>query len=140
MNDIPPSHILCEKGGCILYEFTLQYNHENIGNVIVERIGLYYRISCRAHLKQHERVYLSVHTDAGWVNLGLCVPQGTDMVLHKMISVKDLPGTDFLFRLSNKSNIRKILIAEDRPFEEIENLPSSQLEITDVGHFAIMKD
>ena len=112
-------------------EYSITSGEENIGNVQVERQGLYYRISCRCKLTGCVRYNLLVVSGENTVDLGLCVPKDGVFGVDTSIPIKRVgEGTlTFYVRPRHSAIQGKFLrVSPDEPFAYIRRLQQAHLE------------
>ena len=111
-------------------EFDLTLGKENIGKVIVERQGLYYKIVCRCVFRDPGVYRVHAAGSAGTVDLGICVPVDTGFGIMTRVSVRTL-GTQICgFWVISSKNIKTnkvVRITEKEPFPYIGQLKNACL-------------
>ena len=70
--------------------YELKQGDKVVGNVQVEKQGLYYRISCRCRLTGNEIHRLTVTCGGRTENLGICVPMEGGFGVEKKLPCKNL--------------------------------------------------
>lgn len=101
------------------------------GTVKVTREGLYYRFSCRCRLSGETMHRLVVFTDAGQVDLGVCVPMEGCFGVERKLPCKRF-GENPQFRLLPKHEGmqgRFVPIYPEEPFMYISKLNKAFLEV-----------
>ena len=75
------------------------YCEQTVGKAEVSAQGLYYRISCRCQISDGEVCRLVAYWQDGWVSLGIMIPEGDGLCLHKKIPQKNIPAKEIRFLL-----------------------------------------
>ena len=125
----PLAAYCCSKGVLYLDYYDVYLNQEIVGGVNVTEEGLYYRISCRCTLD--EGIYrLIAYFENTSVQIGVCVPQGSDYILEKKIPIKQLNKEIKAFQIISKDTVsgQLIPISDDKPFEGIQELEHARFE------------
>ena len=103
----------------------------SIGNVTVERQGLYYRICCRCSLTGEVMHHLVVSSDGRREDLGTLVPFDGAFGLEKRIPVKRLGEGEPEFHLLPKHSSpdgKFVPIYPEEPFSYLSRLKDAYLE------------
>ena len=101
------------------------------GTVNVTKDGLYYRFSCRCKLSGEVMHRLMVRTDAGQVDLGVCVPMDGCFGVEKKMPCKRF-GKNPQFQLLPKHEGVKgrfVPVYPEEPFVYISKLKKAFLEV-----------
>lgn len=104
---------------------------QGTGTVNVTKKGLYYRFSCRCKLSGEVMHRLVVRTDAGQVDLGVCVPMEGSFGVEKKVPCKRF-GNNPSFQLMPKHEGmqgRFVPIYPEEPFDYLSKLKNAFLEI-----------
>lgn len=97
---------------------------ENVGTAQVEKQGLYYRFRCVCRFQQTGMYEIHVKSGTDSINLGLCVPEGSNFTLTTRIPVKQIPSGEMCFIAAEKdSKKRKVLtVCKEEPFLHLAEL------------------
>ena len=115
-------------------EYSVFSGEEVIGKVLVQRQGLYYRISCRCQLTGTVRYKLMASCGENTADLGLCVPHGRQFGVDTRIPIKRLGEGSMSFRLlpkHSKMDGRFVPVSPDEPFGYIRQLQKAHLATRD---------
>ena len=121
-------------------EYSVFLGDEELGKVLVERLGLYYGICCRCTLTGSVRFKLMAECGENQVDLGLCVPQGSLFGVDTKIPIKRLGEGKLHFRLvpkHRKVDGKFVSVKPDEPFSYIRQLQNAHLAKQD-GHLGIV--
>ena len=104
---------------------------ESVGEITIERQGLYYCFQCRCRL--HSAVMCRVMVSCGghYENLGVLSPDGDVFLLSKKLPVKQFPAGNPEFWITPKrTEDRRICIDiyPEEPFRHIRKLEKAYLE------------
>jgi len=100
------------------------------GKVSVQRVGLYYRITCRCRLPSGTIYRLLVQCEDRQENLGVLVPAGTGFSLETKVPVKRLGEGKPDFRLVpkyEKTGGKFVPVYPEEPFAYISRLKNAYL-------------
>lgn len=112
------------------YEICLK--QETVGQAIVERQGLYYKVECRCDLPAGKRYHAVALGKSGQEDLGLLIPAGNSFRSCKSVAVKKLGEGALSFRLEPvAADGMFIPLREDTPIECIDKLRSAVLSERD---------
>ena len=132
--------------------FEITYEAEPVGKARIEKQGLYYRFSCRCKLPDDGFYRVNVCYGTDHVDLGICVPMEELFGMDKKIPLRQIPeGTpSFLLRSNDWKPEEKVIeeadaelqmpmptvgtfvpVAEDEPFEHLDELEGAVLETRD---------
>lgn len=115
---------------------------QGTGTVTVEKQGLYYHFSCRCRLSGEVMHRLVVTTDAGRVDLGVCVPMEGQFGIERKVPCKRF-GKDPSFQLLPKHEGmqgRFVPIYPDEPFAYMTKLKDAFLATLDGQVGVVIKD
>lgn len=113
-----------------------------IGEVRVERRGLYYRFECRCDLSGEVVCRIQAVCGENAVNLGIPVPENGVFALRTQIPVKHLGEGKLTFRAIPKGVEKKgifIPLAPEEPFRYLRRLEDAFLQVRD-GQVGIVMD
>ena len=112
---------------------------QGTGTVNVTKEGLYYRFSCRCNLTGEVMHRLVVRTDAGQVDLGVCVPMEGRFGAEKKLPCKKFGSNPEFFLLPKHEGVkgRFVPIRAEEPFAYLSKLKNAFLEIRN-GEIGIM--
>ena len=111
--------------------YSVCLGRETVGQVIVERKGLYYRFCCRCKLHSNVMCRVSVICGSVRENLGILSPLGSDYVLTKEVPVKRFREGIPEFLITPKqpqSHELCIDIYPEEPFQYIAKLEKAYLD------------
>ena len=111
--------------------YTVWFGKEPVGQVTVERQGLYYCFRCQCQLHTEVMCRVSVSCGGKHVSLGILVPVGNDYLLNKKIPVKQfLPGNPEFWIAPRQMQKQKICldIYPEEPFQYITKLEHAYLD------------
>ena len=106
---------------------------QGTGAVTVEKQGLYYHFSCRCRLSGEVMHRLVVTTDAGRVDLGVCVPMDGQFGVERRVPCKRF-GKDPKFQLLPKHERMQgkfVPIYPEEPFAYMTKLKNAFLDVRD---------
>ena len=104
---------------------------EEVGLVIVERQGLYYRFQCRCRIHSEVMCRVTVSCGGHHENLGILVPMGENYILSRMLPVKQFrPGSPEFWITPKQPQVREIDvdIYPEEPFRYIAKLEKAYLD------------
>ena len=130
----PLPHKLWQGGIKLQSEYLVASGNENIGNVQVQRQGLYYQIRCRCCLTGCIRYKLLASCGENSADLGICVPKDGVFGVDTKIPIKRLGEGTLSFRLvprHSKVEGSFVPISPDEPFSYIRQLQNAHLEKQD---------
>ncbi len=105
---------------------------EPVGEAVVEKVGLYYRFSCRCRLRGATMQRIMVACGDKKADLGICVPVGDMFGLTKKVPCKQLgEGIPefFLTPRPGGSGSRFVPVYPEEPFAYMSKLKGAFLEI-----------
>ena len=105
-----------------------------IGNVSVEKQGLYYRFSCRCNLTGEVMHHLLVTSGGKSEDLGICVPVDGQFGVEKRIPCKRFGGGEPEFQLlpkHQKMQGKFVPVYPEEPFSYMTRLKDAFMEIRD---------
>ena len=111
--------------------YDVMFDGQKAGWVEVAREGLYYRFSCRCRTDGREMLRLWMICGEGEVDLGLCVPVGSEFGTDKRIPVRQCGTGMPEFVLHPKDDILRghfIPLSPEEPFEYLHRLETAFLE------------
>ena len=112
--------------------FDVKIGSERVGKMVVERIGPYYRFSCRCHLAGNTVHTVAALCDGTRVHLGVCVPMDGKFGLEKKLPCKQFPGGKTEFLLIPRGEGRRFVpVYPDEPFAYMTKLKHAFMEIRD---------
>lgn len=83
-------------------KYDVTFEGQNVGNVTLEKEGLYYRIRCRCRVQDNEIHRLYVKGE----KIGVLIPENGDLVLDTKVAAKRLKeGCGFSLDETNKTFI-----------------------------------
>lgn len=100
-----------------------------VGEISVERSGLYHLVKCRCQLPYGPIYRLCAVSDGRDVDLGILVPQNGNFQLIKRLPIKLLGEGPFSFRVTDNSTKREedfIPIDPIKPFECLSRISSGR--------------
>ena len=110
--------------------YEIRLGSSPVGQITVERQGLYYRISCRCRLPGKGMHRLIASCDGKREDLGTLVPMEGAFGLEKRIPVKRLGEGKPEFLLTSKENVRKekfVPVYPEEPFSYMSRLKDAYL-------------
>ena len=111
--------------------YTICLGKEEVGQVSVERQGLYYYFRCRCRLHSEIMCRVTVSCGGCHENLGILVPAGKEYVLSKKLPVKQFrPGNPEFWITAKQPQMREIYIDiyTEEPFRYITKLEKAYLD------------
>ena len=101
---------------------------ETVGQAIVERQGLYYKVECRCTLPAGTRYHAVVQGENGQEDMGLLIPAGGSFRSSKSVAVKKLGEGKLIFRLEPTAADGLFVPLQDNlPMECLDKLRSAVL-------------
>ena len=110
--------------------YEVRLGNRQVGEVTVQRIGLYYEMCCRCRLSEGILYRLQVLSGDKYENLGILVPEGDCFTLKTRIPVKRFEAgkTEFLLIPKyDRGRGKTVPIYPDEPFAYISRLKGSYL-------------
>ena len=114
--------------------FDVKIGNETVGRMAVERVGLYYRFSCRCDLSGNTVHSVAAVCGGNRVHLGICVPMDGQFGLDKKLPCKQFPSGKMEFLLIPKGENqgrRFVPVYPEEPFAYMAKLKEAFLEIRD---------
>lgn len=111
--------------------YEIMKGSSTVGQVTVERQGLYYHFVCRCGLMDKEIYRLMVSCNGNWENLGTLIPLDGFLKLEKRIPVKRLGAGTPEFFLTTKDRVPKgkfVPVYPEEPFSYMSRLKNAYLE------------
>ena len=104
--------------------YTVIHNEKMVGNVILTRQGLYWKILCRCQLLGDQMLHLQLQINHEPFDLGLLIPTATGLELCKLIPVKQIGAGKPAFSLRSRTAkaAQFIPVASDVPFPWLHHL------------------
>lgn len=102
-----------------------------VGEVTVEKEGLYYTFQCCVSLKQGGMYRLILETEKGETDLGILMPCEAGYAVRRKLSVKQVCGSSFHFRITERNSVLAescIPVSEDQPFPFVDKLQNARLQ------------
>lgn len=112
------------------WHYELSYEKHNIGSVIVEQQGLYYRVICHIQPREKKMYRIFVQTQGNVIDLGICVPEKNGFSIRTNIRVKDLDVNSAVFSVVENRMV-SCRIADNGEFRYLHRLRSARLEERD---------
>ncbi len=112
--------------------YPILMGREKVGQVQVQRCGLYYSFFCRCHL--HSETICKIHVTCGGhhESLGIPAPSGDCFELHRKLPIKKFNRGKPEFWLTPKHSIEPGMFVEvypEEPFHYISKLYDAYLEV-----------
>ena len=108
-------------------KYPVQWNGHNVGEVCLERKGLFWHITCKCNLMETDARIVAV-SDGHRTDLGI-YPAAESV--ERWISVKSLQLSDTLFFTLEKHTEQFVPLTETAPFEALAQLSAAKFEIRD---------
>lgn len=113
-----------------MFKYDVVKNGRVVGWASVTQEGLYNCIycSCRFSTKGLTRIYMG--QDGNQVDLGICVPDGQEMVIKKKIAHKNIQNIERIFRVvsaGDSGSSFHIPVCESMPLPDISGLQNAKL-------------
>ena len=112
--------------------YEVSFGRQVVGNVLVERLGLYYRFHCRCKLTGDVICRLQVVCGDKQENLGILVPVGEGFGIDTKLPIKKLGEGIMRFFLLPKheaaTEVKFVPIYPEEPFRYISRLKTLYLE------------
>ena len=102
--------------------YPVSYAQENVGQVLITRNGLYYRIMCNANLPSGRFVKLYAVCQQQRIDIGFCLAEQNHYTLYTNKPIKYFSSNQYSFILEDRKNRRTIPIHEHTPFPHIDIL------------------
>lgn len=112
--------------------YEIRLGAEPVGEAAVEKVGLYYRFSCRCRLNGATMQRVMVACGDKKVDLGICVPMGELFGVERKVPRKQLgEGTPefFLTPRPQRSGGKFVPVYPEEPFAYMSKLKDAFLEI-----------
>ncbi len=94
----------------------------NVGQVWVNREGLYYRFSCRIPFEIGMKYRLYAIQNGNRIDMGLFVPEGNEFILSAKVPIKRFSAGEVTFYLTDREDTECILVKSDEPFPYLNRL------------------
>ena len=112
--------------------YDVKIGSETVGKMMVEKIGLYYRFSCRCSLSGNTVHSVAAICGGNRVHLGICVPMEGKFGLDKKLPCKQFPNgkAEFLLIPKGENQGRSFVpVYPEEPFAYMAKLKEAFLEI-----------
>lgn len=134
MNRKPPCSIQWPQGGIFMKNiYDISYKGETVGEAVLTKEGLMYKIHCFCRLPQ-EDAYQVILTAASAINLGILAKEEGGLGLTKRLAIKQLanetPKFEAILR-SKKTEQEFHKIEAGKPFDHLDQLKNAALEERD---------
>lgn len=106
--------------------YVIFLDNKPFGNAEVEKVGLYWHIRCRVHLKTQAFYRLILFSEKGETDLGLCVQMGSGFGINTAVPIKKAGCelNQFILRKENTNSIGCFYpIIEGQTFANIIDIP-----------------
>lgn len=116
---------------------------EPVGEAVVEKVGLYYRFSCRCRLRGATMQRIMVACGEKKVDLGICVPMGEQFGVDKKVPCKQLGEGKPEFFLTPRPQThggKFVPVYPEEPFAYMSKLKDAFLEIRNGQMGIVVKD
>ena len=110
--------------------YNVMWNGIAVGNVVVIKEGLYYRICCKCNLPDRGRFRILATAAGNILDLGICVPNGDAYCCVTRVPCKRFCGNAPVFTLINGDKSEGIPIADGQPFAHLDKLNTARLRHT----------
>ena len=139
--DTPLLHTL-QQGGAFMERYDVTLNGEIVGKVCATREGLYTRFQCHCQLPDAQMYRLHMICDGQKLDLGVCVPAGTQFGVNKSLQTKQIGDGEKKFCVvcalqNNSSDL--VPVSTDTAFEAIFRLEHARLYRQN-GQYGILFD
>ncbi len=104
---------------------------EKVGQVALERQGLYCDLECICQGAGETEAYLVAVSGEERQDLGQCIPQGDTLCLRRYLSSRILRGEQLSFQLSGKEKAKFIPLQEAQPLETVAVLEDAVFAVQD---------
>ena len=132
MNEAPPCSIGLLQGGVYMIgHHNVMIGNETIGDAVVTKEGLYYRICCKCKLSGDVVCRLEIHWDDKSESLGVLVPEADSFSVNTKLSAKRLGNGQPVFRVMpkhEKLSGKFVPIRADEPFAYLSELEKAYLK------------
>lgn len=126
MNIAPPCGISCCKGAFVLDKtYPVYLDKEQVGNINLRKIGLYYNVDCKCSLPGNRIFRLFAQCGDWKCKIGIPAPEGTCYALRTNVRFGEVPVDDLRFFVATDevhSDQQRILICEDKPCFHMDQL------------------
>lgn len=110
--------------------YHIYMNGESVGKAIVEKEGLFYKITCACIVPDKDFYRIRVDDGKTSRDLGICVPNGDEFVLTSRVPVKFLTGETLSFTLVPRTAETAVPVATGETFDYLDKLESARLQNT----------
>ena len=110
--------------------FPVYYGEKECGSAVLEKQGLYYRISCKCKIPVCTPCRIELSADGKKIDLGTCIKDGNTYILNTKIPVKHLLGKDLSFTMDSgalKDHTSYYPVSEDAPIPHLNRLEKARL-------------
>ena len=121
-------------------QYDVYFADRHIGTVRVTVEGLYYYIQCQCRVFTDAVYKLAALCERGDVDIGVCVPKGSLLVLDKRVPKKSIGKEIQRFYIHQKQNKNNTIIASvdpNEPFEYISMLDGAKL-VQNMGRIELL--
>lgn len=121
--------------------YTVYLGKDPVGQVTVERQGLYYLFRCRCQLHSEVMCRVTVSSGGKYDNLGVLVPAGKNYLLTKKLPIKQfLSGTPEFWITPKRTQKHSVCldIYPEEPFHYITKLEKAYLDKSQDRHRIII--
>ena len=122
--------------------YPVMHNNKPVGEVFVNRVGLYYRFDCQCTPPDENIYRIVMCCNSAEFNLGICVPSGENFVLTKQLAARKIKDSEWAFYLrpQNAEPSQIITVSEQMPFPMLDKLEFSRLLIKDEELFISVRN
>lgn len=135
MNELPPYRIEMWQGGIVLEKlYDVRFEDKCVGQVRVQKEGLYYRLNCLVKAPTSSKYHLMGIWENQQRDFGLCIPDGDNIGMITRIPIKNFAGDAVAFELKDcntKIVSNFIPLSTQEPFAALDRLEYAYLECRD---------
>lgn len=126
MNVMPPCSISCCKGAIVLNNvYPVYLGDEQVGNIILQKNGLYHKLDCRCFLPGNSIFRLFAVCGDWRSKIGIPAPEGDCYALCTSVRLGDIKADDLRFFVAADEEQflqQRIPICDDRPCLHMDQL------------------
>lgn len=122
--------------------FNVYYYEDKIGELVLEKTGLYWKITCRIDIQMPGFHRLAVRTEKGTIDLGTCVYYAGQLGMDKQISISEMgmnPERFWIKKEEKRINKKRIYISDAEPFDHLKEILTAKYRKED-GQPALIWD
>ena len=134
MNEAPLCSIRLQRGAYLEGQYDIYHKGIVIGKAVLHKEGLYYGISCHCAIPGDGMYRIQITYGTKEKDLGICVPEGRELILKKRFPAKDFCSDEPVFQLREHNENKRekfVPVEQDEPFTYIAYLKNARWDTKD---------